>query len=755
MTRIALFILFPAVAFSIPRENEIDPLLANKVTHDRVVGHWKANRFLYEVNGANGKREAWEVELTTGQKNALAALPPQGEHGRLEQIVPSQGQGSDTEISLTNKTEASLLVFWVDTGGARKAYGELAVGETRQQHTFEGHVWLLTTVDRLPVAAAMAGSGTTLVAKPGDTVKEPQKRQRGNRRPEKRKSAPQGISLEVRNHNLVLKSKDQPEQALTTDGTEKQAWQPDVHWSADGNYAAVFRIKTAQEHPVTIVHSSPKDQLQPKVEILDYLKPGDEIDEPTLAIVDLAKKQVQPVAGFSTPWSLEPLQWWEPTGEFLCLYNKRGHQQLSLAAVHPATGKIRVVAEEKSQTFIDYTNKVWFHFLKNSNEVVWMSERDGWCHLYLVDVPTGSVKHQITSGNWNVREVLKVDETSRTLEIATLGLYQQQDPYYKHYARVHLDSKKLTKLTAGDGTHEVEASPDGKWLLDRYSRVDQPTVTELRNAETGELVTELAKGNANALNESGWQTPERFVAKGRDGTTDIHGVILRPVGFESGKKYPVIENIYAGPQGFFTPKSFATFSKHLKLCSHGFIWVQIDGMGTNWRSKAFHDVCHKNLQDAGFPDRKLWLKAAAAKHPELDLTRVGIYGGSAGGQNAMRAVIDHADFYKAAVADCGCHDNRMDKIWWNEQWMGWPVDASYEAASNTTQAHRLGGKLLLTWGEVDSNVDPASSMQVVNALINANKDFEMLILPETNHGAGESAYAIRRRTDFFIRWLKP
>jgi len=243
------------------------------------------------------------------------------------------------------------------------------------------------------------------------------------------------------------------------------------------------------------------------------------------------------------------------------------------------------------------------------------------------------------------------------------------------------------------------------------------------------------------------------VARARDGVTDIYGVINRPTNFDPGKKYAVIENIYAGPQGAFVPKGFSTLNSMQGLAELGFIVVQTDGLGTSFRSKKFHDVCWKNLVDAGFPDRILWLKEAAAKYPSMDLTRVGIYGGSAGGQNALGALLTHGEFYKAAVADCGCHDNRMDKIWWNEQWMGWPIGKHYEEQSNVTLAHNLTGKLLLTVGELDKNVDPATTMQVVNALIKADKDFDLVVFPGAGHGAGGSPYGRRRMQDFFVRHL--
>jgi len=249
---------------------------------------------------------------------------------------------------------------------------------------------------------------------------------------------------------------------------------------------------------------------------------------------------------------------------------------------------------------------------------------------------------------------------------------------------------------------------------------------------------------------AGWRAPEVFVAKGRDGKTDIWGVIHRPTNFDPSRKYPVIEAIYAGPQGSFVPKTFSATAQ--SLAELGFIVAQIDGMGTNNRSKAFHDLCWKNLGDAGFPDRILWHKAVAAKYPYYDISRVGIYGGSAGGQNSTGALLFHPDFYKVAFSSVGCHDNRMDKIWWNEQWMGWPVGPHYSASSNVDNAGRLKGRLLLVVGELDTNVDPSSTMQVVNALIKADKTFDLLVIPGAGHGAG-GEYGERKRNDFFVHHL--
>jgi dipeptidyl aminopeptidase/acylaminoacyl peptidase len=282
--------------------------------------------------------------------------------------------------------------------------------------------------------------------------------------------------------------------------------------------------------------------------------------------------------------------------------------------------------------------------------------------------------------------------------------------------------------------------------------VDLPPVNELRRVSDGSLVCQLESADISDLKASGWSAPEVFVAKGRDGKTDIWGIIARPRGFDPGKKYPIIEDIYAGPQSSYTPKTFSSSARYESLTKLGFIVVKMDGMGTANRSKAFHDICWHNLKDGGFPDRILWIKAAAEKYPYMDLTRVGIYGTSAGAQNAAGAVLFHPEFYKVAVASCGCHDNRMDKASWNEQWMGYPVGPQYAASSNIEHAARLEGRLLLIVGELDTNVPPESTFRFADSLIKADKDFDFLVLPGVGHGSGGN-YGQRRMQDFFVRHL--
>ncbi|MFM7151046.1 MAG: DPP IV N-terminal domain-containing protein, partial [Gemmataceae bacterium] len=564
--------------------------------------------------------------------------------------------------------------------------------------------------------------------------------------------------VNFRDHNVVLHDqKNNKDTILTRDGKEKDGYGGEVFWSPDNKKFIVFRTRRVQHRQIHLIESSPANEVQPRLHTLHYDKPGDPIDVRLPHLFDAESGREIALAGdlFASPWSIDHVRWEKDSSRFTFLYNQRGHQVLRLLAVDAATGKVTSLVDESSGTFIDYAHKFYLHWLEESREFLWMSERDGWNHLYLMDASTGKVKRQLTRGSWVVRSIEKIDPKQRVLWLRVSGLYPDQDPYHLHFVKVSLDDGTLVKLTGGDGTHQVSFSPDRSFLVDTYSRVDLAPITEVRRASDGKLVVELEKADLTELKAGGWKAPERVVAKGRDGTTDIWGVIFRPTNHDPNRKYPVIENIYAGPQGSFTPKSFREVHSHQALAELGFIVVQMDGMGTSHRSKAFHDVCWKNLGDSGFPDRIRWIQAAGKKDSSMDLSRVGIFGGSAGGQSSTRALLAHGDFYKVGVSDCGCHDNRVDKIWWNELWMGYPIGPHYASQSNANleNAKKLSGKLLLVVGEMDRNVDPASTMQVVNALVKADKDFELLIIPGAGHGAAESPYGNRRRQDFFVRHL--
>ena len=559
----------------------------------------------------------------------------------------------------------------------------------------------------------------------------------------------------IRNGNIWLRNlTNGSEKALTTDATEKLTYSGYLQWSPDSKKLLTMQVIPAEQRYIYFVESSPKDQLQPKLQKRAYTKPGDTLDvkRPWLYNVESDQAMLPDNALFDKHFDLTNLRWNQDSQHFTFEYNQRGHQIYRVLEGSAETGAIRCLIEETSDTYVNYGRQYRLD-LKNGKETIWMSERDNWNHLYMYDKASAKVTQQITKGEWYVREVLYVDEAARQIWFTANGVYPNEDPYLIRYYRINMNGKGLTCLTPDEGMHKATFSRDYKYLVDVYSKTDMPPVAVLRSSKDGRVILPLEKADISALVATGWKAPETFVAKGRDGKTDMWGLIYRPSNFDPTKKYPVIENIYSGPGGQYVPKTFSPTNGDMGfLAELGFIVVQLDAMSTSFRSKAFESVCYKNLQDAGFPDRILWMKAAAEKYPYMDLEHVGIFGASAGGQEALSALLNYGEFYKAGYAACGCHDNRMDKIWWNEQWMGYPVDSSYIRASNVVNAHKLKGALMLVVGELDDNVDPASTMQVVDALIRANKDFELIVLPGVGHTMGNN-YGERKRYDFFVKHL--
>ncbi len=408
-----------------------------------------------------------------------------------------------------------------------------------------------------------------------------------------------------------------------------------VQWSPDSRHVVFMRQHEIPGRKISIVQSSPADQLQPRVQTLNYLKPGDELPRPRPVLVRVAERRamIPHNALFPNPFAEGPdldVRWSENGDEFYFNYNQRGHQLYRILAVNATTGAVRTVVEETSKTFIDYTNKTYREWLKGMGELLWTSERDGWCHLWLYDAATGQPKLQVTKGPWVVRKVEHVDAVKRQVWFMAGGVRPEEDPYHLHLCRVNLDGTGFVRLTEGDGTHKITFSPDRACFIDTWSRADQPPVTELRRSADGSLIKELERADISALLATGWTQPERFVAKGRDGKTEIHGIIIKPAGMDAKKPSPVLEEIYAGPHGSFAPKEFGRLLRQQTLAQMGFVVVQADGMGTNHRGKVFHDVSWKNLKDAGFPDRIAWIKAAAATRPWMDLNRIGIYGAPPG-----------------------------------------------------------------------------------------------------------------------------
>jgi dipeptidyl aminopeptidase/acylaminoacyl peptidase len=708
-----------------------------------------------QLDAAEGERSLllsvdgrwWACDLATYElrrSDHRHALPLEAEPR------PSREGGQESWVRFRNRTAGEVEIVWVAGDGHYQVYATVPAGGEHLQSTYAGHVWLARTRSGAPLGVVEAPIGGGEVVLDGTPPAAPPARVDPDRSPD---GAWRAI---IRDHNLWLRPRSGEPVQLSTDGRADDAYQLPVAWSPDSTRLAALRVQPGQNRTITLVESSPADQLQPKVRVVPYAKPGDRIAHPRPQLFLVGERRQVPVGEglFPEPWSIDELRW-NPDGRaFTFAYNQRGHQLLRIIAVDGTSGATRAIVEERSPTFIDYAGKRFCEYLDATHELIWMSERDGWNHLYLYDAASGAVEHQITRGAWVVRGVDRVDPESRRIWFRAGGLRPGEDPYLVHHARVDFDGGNLVVLTEGAGTHDLAWSPDHRFAIDTWSRADAPPVSVLRDGETGRALRTLERADASALTAAGWQLPEPAVAKGRDGVTDIHGLVWKPRHLDAGRRYPVIECIYAGPQSAYVPKAFLATSQQQRLADLGFVVVMCDCLGTSQRSKAFHDVCWKNLGDAGLPDRIPWIRAAAASRPYMDLDRVGIYGGSAGGQNALRALLVHPEFYKAGVADCGCHDNRMDKIWWNELWMGWPVGPHYAEQSNVTQAHRLQGRLLLIVGELDDNVDPASTLQVADALIKAGKDFELLVVPGAGHGAGSQPYGRRRMEEFFARTLR-
>ncbi|MDD4969654.1 MAG: DPP IV N-terminal domain-containing protein [Paludibacter sp.] len=696
--------------------------LKDKVYYSNVVPTWidHTNSFWYVRNTPQGKTYL----LTDAKKKWRTVL---FDHMKLAE---SLSKATKTNIDIEQLSLQSLQVSTnLDTlrfiaNGSRWTY-------IKNTDTLKN--------DGIPVSAKPEYWGTVDTERTGEPVISPDKK----------------LVAFVKDNNLYIKdSLTGTIKSLSTNGTRDDYYSAYLYWSPDSKKIAVMCIHAADTRQLYLIESSPSDQLQPRLHTRNYVKPGDVLPQRTPVIFDIETGDIKTASTdlFKQQMDLKAFEWLPDSKSVIFEYNERGHKVYRVLEMSVQTGVVKTLIEETSNTFVNY-NRYFRQNINNTNEIIWMSERDNWNHLYLYNHLTGKVKNQITKGEWYVRDIVNVDEKKREIIFSANGMVHNEDPYLVRYYRIRFDGSGLTCLTPEEGMHQAWFSEDKKYLVDVYSLVNKAPVAVLRSALDGKIVMELEKADISKLVQSGWSAPLPFVAKGRDGKTDIWGIIQRPTNFDPTKKYPVIEYIYAGPGNQYVPKIFIPFNRNISAIAElGFIVIQVDGMGTSFRSKSFEDICYKNLKDAGFLDRIAWTKVAAATYPYMDIGRVGIAGSSAGGQESMGAVLFHPEHYKAAYSACGCHDNRMDKMWWNEQWMGYPVDKSYEESSNVVNAHLLTRPLMLVVGELDDNVDPSSTYQVCNALIKAGKDFELVVLPGSNHTMGGD-YGEHKRFDFFVKNL--
>lgn len=510
-----------------------------------------------------------------------------------------------------------MSIYWIDQSGERKHYLYIEAGRIKNQHTFEGHVWRITKGRDGEVIASFAAGPEkkTAVIEKGLTAAKPLYDSSASLCKCQESGMADESGVFTRDNNVWYRDIERRETEMSTTGTEDNPFSDILYPSPDNKFAVVFQSARGEDRTVYGVESSPDDQVQPRLHQFQYLKPGDRVTIHRPRMFDLTSKREIPTANalFDNPYKLYALNggWNAEGSEFRFVFNQRGHQVLRIIGINNQ-GEVRILIEERSSTFIDYSSKLYYKELtssnSNSNELIWASERDGWNHLYLYDIKSGQLKNQITQGGWVMRSVDCVDEAKRQVWMKVFGAVPGQDPYYAHLARVNFDGSGFKILTEGDGTHSWYFNEDRTAFTDSWSRMDMAERTVLRDAETGNMLINVSE---DSLEHVTWPVPERFATPGRDNSTLIYGLIFRPHDMDYNTKYPIIEEIYAGPHDFHVPKAYILHSRAHQLANQGFVVVLIDGMGTNWRLKAFHDVCYKDLKDAGFPDRIAWMRAAA------------------------------------------------------------------------------------------------------------------------------------------------
>lgn len=556
---------------------------------------------------------------------------------------------------------------------------------------------------------------------------------------------------------------------ITNRRAKRKTW-PKLRWSPDSKRIATHRY---DERRVELLHLwETVPGARPKLHSYHYALPGDSII-PTWDVyvfdVDAkrgTKMEIPPIPGFFTrsDSTFDDVQWTKDGSSLFVAARSRDFRKYDLYQADPATGKARVALSESGKTYRElnqFNGPPNWRVLKNGKEILWWSERDGWGHLYRIDAATGKVITQVTSGPWLVLDLLAVDETLGTVHFAGVGRENGFDPYSRQLYKVGLDGAGLVKLSTEAADHQVVASPSGKYFVDFYSRRDLAPIAVVRTAD-GRVSQSIEQGDISRLTSSGWKAPLSYRAKARDGVTDVYGYLYFPTDFDSSAKYPVVDYIYPGPQvGSVRTRSFVTSAagNPQALAELGFIVFTVDAFGSPLRSKAFHDAYYGNMTDNGIPDHISAMQELAIRHPQMDLGRVGIYGHSGGGFSGTDAILSYPDFFKVAVSGAGNHDQRGYHFPWGEKYHGLVErtaggGSNYDSQANQNLAANLKGKLLLTYGTLDDNVHPDMTLAVIDALIRANKKFDVFVFPNRNHGYAAEPYVIRQTWDYFVRHLR-
>jgi dipeptidyl aminopeptidase/acylaminoacyl peptidase len=590
----------------------------------------------------------------------------------------------------------------------------------------------------------------------------------------------------IRDFNLWVKDlTTNQDRALTKDGvkdfgyaTNNAGWikndAPVLLWSPDSKKIATFQHDARGVGEMYLVATKPG---APRLEAWKYPLPEDkEIFRIQRVVIEVEPARVvrmlmPPDQHRSTINDhvadgdrFLDVEWYPDASHLAFVSSSRDHKEAVLRVAQAGTGEVRTVLQETSKTQFQSgfaaVGEVNWRVLPGSREVLWWSQRDGWGHLYLYDLQSGALKRQVTTGAWNVAEVIHVDEKTRAVYVAGVGREAGRDPYFEHLYRVRLDQPDVTLLTPENANHGISLSPAGNAVLDSYSTPATPPVSVIRDLN-GQVQMELERGDVSKLVEAGWKPPTPFVVKARDGRTDLYGLMFTPTRLDPSRKYPIVNYIYPGPWGSSvgTRGFLPARADHQALAELGFVVVAIDGMGTEWRSKAFADFYYGNMGDNTIPDQIAGMRELAKRHSYIDIDRAGIWGHSGGGFATASAMFRHPDFFKVGVSQAGNHDNRLYEDDWGERFQGLlrPTDGkgdSYDSQANQLVAGNLRGKLLLAHGAMDDNVPPYNTYLVVDALVKANKDFDLIIFPHQRHGFGvDNNYMMRRRWDYFVKHL--
>jgi len=581
----------------------------------------------------------------------------------------------------------------------------------------------------------------------------------------------------VKDYNLyVFNRKTEDTTQLTFDGIEKydyatqdswyrvsrlrdagESYDPSIQitWSPNSSKFIAYKLDRRDVNNMYLYQSNPPKGKRAKVWSYERPLPGEEAKKYEFFVFDAEEKtkikiDIPPYATFlSSVWP----QWTE-NGENIYLARfSRGYKSIDLFFVDPNTGNANVIVHDTSETMVEY-QMIHTRVVENGNYFLWTSERDNWNHIYLYN-HQGDMVRQVTQGAYVVHDIVHVDEEKQVIWFTAGGREENRDPYFSYLYKVNFDGSNLQLLTPENAHHKICVAKNGKYFVDTYSRVDLKPHSVLRRMKTGQKVLNIQEATIKGLRELGWKPPRPFKVKARDGKTNLYGVLYLPSDFTPGGTYPVIDASYSGPQAVYTPKTFddAVYDSRLPLAELGFAVITVDGMGTAMRSKSFHDVSYQNLGDIGAPDHIGAIRQLAARYNYLDTNHIGIYGHSAGGYDAAHAMFAHPEFYDVAVSSAGNHDHAMAKAWWPEQYMGMP-GTHYTEQSNLNLAEHLQGKLLLVHGDLDNNVNPACTYRLAAELVEQNKDFDLLIIPNRNHGGLYSnPYFIRKRWDYFVRNL--